>query len=63
MNIQLIYTSPLKYFEYFYAKLKIVAANFPSHNDLPFSENIVFLKMKMITVLLCIRKQSKSRRI
>ena len=39
------YTSPLKYFEYLYAGLKIVAVNFPSHHDLPFSENIIFYEL------------------
>ncbi len=40
-----LYTSPLKYFEYLYAGLKIVAVDFPSHHELPFSENIIFYKM------------------
>ncbi len=39
------YTSPLKYFEYLYAGLKIVAANFPSHHALPFSENVIFYEI------------------
>ena len=39
------HTSPLKYFEYLYAGLKIVAVDFPSHHELPFSENIIFYKM------------------
>lgn len=36
------YTSPLKYYEYLAANLHIVAVDFPSHRDLPFSENIFF---------------------
>ena len=36
------YTSPLKYFEYLYAKLKIIAVDFPSHRALPLSEYISF---------------------
>lgn len=36
------YTSPLKYFEYLYAKVKVVAVDFPSHRALPFSTNISF---------------------
>tara|TARA_X000000368_G_scaffold410187_1_gene393277 strand:- start:555 stop:1700 length:1146 start_codon:yes stop_codon:yes gene_type:complete len=36
------YSSPLKYFEYMYAGLKIIAINFPSHKILPFAENILF---------------------
>ena len=38
----LMHTSPLKYFEYLYAGLNIVAVDFPSHRALPFSENISF---------------------
>lgn len=36
------YTSPLKYFEYLAAGLKVIAVDFPAHRDLPFSENIKF---------------------
>ena len=36
------YTSPLKYFEYLYGDVKVVAANFSSHKNLPFSQNISF---------------------
>tara|TARA_B100001996_G_scaffold377021_1_gene359050 strand:+ start:5249 stop:6388 length:1140 start_codon:yes stop_codon:yes gene_type:complete len=36
------YTSPLKYFEFLYAGLKIVAVDFPSHRSLPFSDKIYF---------------------
>ena len=36
------HSSPLKYFEYLFAELKIVAVDFPSHKDLPFAENISF---------------------
>ncbi len=36
------YTSPLKYFEYLAAGLKIIAIDFPSHRDLPFSENVEY---------------------
>jgi hypothetical protein len=38
------YTSPLKYFEYLYADLNIVAVDFESHHELPGSENIYFYK-------------------
>ena len=38
------YTSPLKYFEFLYAGLKIVAVDFPSHRSLPFSEKIYFFR-------------------
>ena len=36
------YSSPLKYFEYLYANLKIIAIDFPSHRALPFFENISY---------------------
>lgn len=36
------YTSPLKYFEYLYGELKVIAVDFPSHKELPFSNNISF---------------------
>ncbi len=38
------FTSPLKYFEYLFAKLKIVAVDFPAHRILPYSDNISFFK-------------------
>ena len=38
------YTSPLKYFEYIYGKLTVVATNYPAHNDLPFSNRICFFE-------------------
>lgn len=40
------HTSPLKYFEYLYAGLKIIAIDFPSHRALPFSSNICFFTKK-----------------
>ena len=36
------YTSPLKYFEYLAAGLKVIAVDYPSHRDLPYSENIEY---------------------
>lgn len=36
------YTSPLKYFEYLAAGLKVLAVDFPSHRSLPFSQYIEF---------------------
>ena len=38
------YTSPLKYFEYLYAGLNVVAVDFESHHELPESKNIYFYK-------------------
>tara|TARA_B100000674_G_scaffold268103_1_gene221375 strand:- start:1256 stop:2371 length:1116 start_codon:yes stop_codon:yes gene_type:complete len=43
-NHSVKYTSPLKYFEYIYGKLKVVATNYPAHNDLPFSNRICFFE-------------------
>ena len=42
------FTSPLKYFEYLAANLKILAVNFESHKILPFSENILFFENDQI---------------
>ena len=39
------YTSPLKYFEYLYANLKIIAVDFPSHRNLPLNKYITFFKI------------------
>ena len=36
------YTSPLKYFEYLAAELKVLAIDYPSHKELPFQENIFY---------------------
>ena len=38
------YTSPLKYFEYLAARLKVIAVDFPSHRELPFSDKITFFQ-------------------
>ena len=38
------YTSPLKYFEYLYSQLKILAVDFPAHRELPFANNIQMFK-------------------
>ena len=40
------FTSPLKYFEYLAADLKVVATNFPSHKILPFSNHIDFFEFE-----------------
>ncbi|RPG61691.1 MAG: glycosyltransferase [Flavobacteriaceae bacterium TMED238] len=37
-----LFTSPLKYFEYLAAKLKVIAVDFPSHNLLPEQNNIYY---------------------
>ena len=38
------HTSPLKFFEYLRSGLNVVAVDFPSHRNLPFSEQIYFFK-------------------
>ena len=38
------FTSPLKYFEYLAAKLKVVAVDFPSHKVLPNQDNIFYFE-------------------
>ncbi len=39
------FTSPLKYFEYIYAGLAVVAVDFPSHRILPHSQRIKYFEM------------------
>ena len=53
------FTSPLKYFEYLAAKLRIVAIDYPSHKILPFQENIHYFKNKS-SLISAIKKASKS---
>ncbi len=43
-----LHSSPLKYFEYLASNLKVVAADFPAHNELPYSENINFFNHNSI---------------
>ena len=38
------YTSPLKYFEYMYSGLQVIASNFLAHSELPFAKNIHFFE-------------------
>ena len=40
----LLHTSPIKYFEYLKAKLKVVGVDFPSHRNLPMSDKIIFFE-------------------
>ena len=40
------YTSPIKYFEYLGAGLKVLAVDFDAHRKLPFAENIKFFNHK-----------------
>ena len=39
-----LYTSPLKYFEYLYSGLSVIAVDFPSHRTLPISEKVNFFE-------------------
>ena len=39
-----LYTSPLKYFEYLYSGLRVIAVDFPAHRVLPFKEKIKFFE-------------------
>ena len=38
------HTSPLKYFEYLYAGVNVVAIDYPSHQSLPLGDKINFFK-------------------
>ena len=40
----LLHTSPIKYFEYLKANVKVVAVDFPAHRSLPMSEKIIFFE-------------------
>tara|TARA_B100001741_G_scaffold97443_1_gene79810 strand:- start:20 stop:739 length:720 start_codon:yes stop_codon:yes gene_type:complete len=42
----LLHTSPIKYFEYLKANVKVVAVDFPAHRSLPMSEKIIFFENK-----------------
>tara|TARA_B100000902_G_C27188229_1_gene852506 strand:+ start:53 stop:1177 length:1125 start_codon:yes stop_codon:yes gene_type:complete len=39
-----LYTSPLKYFEYLYSGLYVIAVDFPSHRTLPINEKVSFFE-------------------
>ena len=55
----LLYTSPLKYFEYLASDIKIIATDFPSHKELPYSENILFFKENNLNSFIdCLNKVS-----
>ena len=55
------YTSPLKYFEYMYSGLQVVASNFLAHRELPFAKNIHFFENgNEESFIRSIKKASKS---
>ena len=37
-----LHTSPLKYFEYLYGRLNVVAIDYPSHRELPMNDRIIY---------------------
>ena len=39
-----LYTSPIKYFEYIAAELKVIAVDFPSHRNLPLNKKISYFE-------------------
>jgi len=53
------YTSPLKYFEYLLGDLAVVALDFPSHRDLPFSERINYFNLEDGKSLLVALEEAK----
>ena len=60
----LLYTSPLKYFEYLASELKIIAVDFPAHRDLPYSESILFFKEDNLNTLIeCFNSSETAKNI
>ena len=57
------HTSPLKYFEYLRARLKVVAIDFPAHRTLPMSNEILFFEENNVDSFIeAIRKFSSIQR-
>ena len=58
------YTSPLKYFEYIYGGLRVIATNYPAHKDLPFAEKIHFFENgDEESFISCVKKARKENSI
>ena len=57
-----LYTSPLKYFEYLYSGLSIIAVDFPSHRSLPISKKISFFENGNKESFINSLKNSKDRK-
>ena len=58
------FTSPLKYFEYMAAELKIIAVDFESHRELPFSDNIsFFVENNKASFIDAVKKLNKTKPI
>ena len=47
-----VFTSPIKYFEYLRGGLKVLAVDFTSHENLPYSEDITFFQIIIRKILL-----------
>tara|TARA_B100000900_G_scaffold296117_1_gene254680 strand:+ start:217 stop:1326 length:1110 start_codon:yes stop_codon:yes gene_type:complete len=54
------FTSPLKYFEYLTASLKVVAVDFPAHRVLPNQENIFYFENNKNSLIEAIKKACNS---
>ena len=54
------FTSPLKYFEYLAASLRIVAIDFPSHRVLPNQENIFYFENDKNSLVEAVKKACNS---
>ena len=54
------FTSPLKYFEYLAASLKVVAVDFPAHRVLPNQENIFYFDNNKNSLVEAIKKACNS---
>ena len=63
-NHSLLYTSPLKYYEYLASELTIIAIDFPSHRDLPYSENILFFdENNLVKLIDCFNSAAGKERV
>ena len=54
------FTSPLKYFEYLAASLKVVAVDFPAHRVLPNQENIFYFENNKNSLIEAVKKACNS---
>tara|TARA_B100000902_G_scaffold308420_1_gene297587 strand:- start:45 stop:578 length:534 start_codon:yes stop_codon:yes gene_type:complete len=54
------FTSPLKYFEYLAASLKVVAVDFPAHRVLPNQENIFYFENNKNSLIKAIKNACNS---
>ena len=54
------FTSPLKYFEYLAASLRVVAIDFPAHRVLPNQENIFYFENNKNSLIEAVKKACNS---